>query len=626
MSKYLRIFSLILATLMCLFVLASCKNETTPPAEQPPADTPVTEEEVPRLPLFEGGASKYTLVYPSGANADVLKASKAITDAFKAKTNVAMATAKDSDRAADDATFEILFGKTNRSQSVVPEIASTSVWYSVAVSGNKIIINASNDYMLEFAATVFIAECITNTEEGVVSIPANYNATKEFVNFYSPMWTLDDEVPYFETAGTYAPNLYNCGSHFTTFYNDTTGGDTMMLCINNSSRNEVNAYVEKLIACDYRVVSEMAPEFAYFTRLTNGIKSVIVSYESSTRVARVTVEEGVATPEDISYVVEAAENSGAEFYQFGLLNDVDSSTSGAQTHGMCHVIKLADNSVIIIDGGVQSQMQGNTGNYSPAAELDTFLHDITGTPSNKKVTIACWYLTHPHDDHYGGFLEFIQRYPQKYNLKCVMTNLPDNGTDAANSGGTTPQGWHNCVRSWAPIIQMYYPKCVMYKPHTGDQIQFADVKIQILFTHEDLVDPTTGKTLVNSDLNDVSTVTKISTTGMSMVITGDASSRVEAKMPQYYSTGFLKSDIIQLAHHGANELHNVYNLVRGKYAFIPGCVERLTAGNATDDARYERIMTTIRRYATKEYYSGSFRKTIGLAYRYGQITEIYSQK
>ncbi len=625
MKRSLRIVALLLVAIMCFFTLASCKNDATPP-ENPVADTPPAEEEVKRVSLLDGSSAKYTLVYPNGANEEVLAVSQTIVDSFKAKTKVDMSTAKDSDCAADDTTYEILLGKTNRAQSAVPSIADTSVWYSVAVSGNKIIINASTDFMLEFAATVFIAECITNTEDKDASIPENYNVTKEYTNFFSPTWTLDTEIPYFETKGTFAQNIYNAGSHFTTFFNDTEGGDTLMLCINNSTRNEVNAYIEKLKACDYRVVSEMAPEFAYFTRLTNGIKSVIVSYESNARVARVTVEEGVTTPEDISYVVEAAANNGAVFYQFGLLNDVDNSTTGAQPHGMCDIIKLADNSVIIIDGGIQSQMRGNNENYAPAAELNTFLHEITGTPSNKKVTIACWYLTHPHDDHYGGFLEFIQKYPHKYNLKCVLTNLPDNGTDAPTSGGDNPQGWHNCVKKWAPVFQMYYPETVFYKPHTGDKIQFADVTIEILFTHEDLVDPVSGKTLITSDNNDTSTVSRISTTGMSMVVTGDASARVEAKMPSYYSLGFLKSDIVQLAHHAANELPNTYALIQGKYIFVPGCPERLTNGSNADNAKYARVMASVRKYAIKEYFSGSHKKTIGLAYRNGQITEVYPQK
>ncbi len=621
MNKYLRILSLLLAALMCLFVFVSCKNDDQQPPVDPSTDAPSGDPEVKRMSLLDGQTSKYTLVYPNGANSDVLAVSKNITDAFKDKTNVVMSTAKDSE-AADNAAYEILLSKTNRAESAVPSIAGTSVWYSVAVSGNKIIINASTDFMLEFAAKVFIDECITNTAKGEVSIPENYNVTKEYVNFSSSSWKLDKEIPYFETKGTFAQNIYNCGSHFTTFFNASTTGDTMMLCINNSTKTEVDAYVAKLKACDYRVVSEMIPEFAYFTRLTNGIKTVIVSYESVARVARVTVEEGVATTEDISYVTTAAENSGAVFYQFGLLNDTNNATSGAQPHGMCDIIKLADNSVIIIDGGIQSQMQGDTGNYAPAAELDAFLHEITGTPSNQKVTIACWYLTHPHDDHYGGFLEFIKKYPHKYNLKTVMANLPDNAAAGLNGGNT---GWHNCVNNWAPVFQMYFPKTVFYKPHTGDKLQFADVTIEILLTHEDLVDPISGRTTVTSDLNDVSTVSRISTKGMSMIVTGDASNKAEAKIPQYYSS-FLKSDIIQLAHHAANEMPNTYALVRGKYVFVPSCPERLTSGSATEDAKYARVMASVRQFSNKEYFSGSHKKTIGLAYRNGQITEVYPQK
>jgi glyoxylase-like metal-dependent hydrolase (beta-lactamase superfamily II) len=625
MNKLLNIVSLLLALLMCTLIFVSCRNtvdgdnlgDGTVNGDQPPEET---ENDTPRLSLVDGSSCKYVLVYPKSANKDVVALKEQIADEIKAKSKAVVTTKKDSEVAASSDTLEILLGTTNRTESAVPTIEANSVWYSVAVSGNKIIINASTDFMLEFAVSVFVEECITNTEKGDISIPVDYNITKEFKNFFSSTWTLDSEIPYFETSGTFASNIYNCGSNFLTFFGDTE--DSMMLCINNSSQKEVIAYVNKLISCDYRVVSEMKPEFAYFTRLTNGIKSVIVAYETNTRVARVIVEEGVTTPEDISYVVEAAENQGAVFYQFGLLYDTDDSTSGAQPHGMCDIIKLSDNSIIIIDGGIQSQMKGNSGNYAPAAELDAFLHEITGTPNNKKITIACWYLTHPHDDHYGGFLEFVQKYPHKYNLNTVMVNLPDDADRVLNGGDT---GWQNTVKKWAPVLQMYYPKTVLYKPHTGDKIQFADVTIEVLFTHEDLVDPITGKTTVTSDLNDVSTVTKIYTKGMSMIVLGDASKRVEGKMPKYYSN-YIKADIVQLAHHAANELTDTYANIKAKYVFVPTCESRLTAGSASEDAKYARVMASVRKYAIKEYFGGSHKKTIGLAYRNGQITEVYPQK
>jgi beta-lactamase superfamily II metal-dependent hydrolase len=222
-------------------------------------------------------------------------------------------------------------------------------------------------------------------------------------------------------------------------------------------------------------------------------------------------------------------------------------------------------------------------------------------------------LSHGHDDHYGGFLEFIQRYHDKYELKTVMANLPDNAIDAPP---VYTQSWQNCIKKWAPVFDEFYPDCVFYKPHTGDKIQFADVTIEVLLTHEDLVDPVTGKTTITADFNDTSTVSRISTEGMSMIIMGDASYRAEAKLPEYYDS-FIEADILQLAHHAANEMPNTYALIKATHAFIPTCIERLNS------AKYDRIIALIRKYATKEYYFGSHEKTVGLAYRNGQITEIY---
>ena len=192
-----------------------------------------------------------------------------------------------------------------------------------------------------------------------------------------------------------------------------------------------------------------------------------------------------------------------------------------------------------------------------------------------------------------------------------MANIADNADPMWSS--------FNCPNKWRALLTQLFPKCMLFKPHTGDKLQLADVTIEILHTHEDLVDPINGKSSIPSTgFNDSSMVARFSTEGMSMLILGDASDLTAQSMPTYYSD-YLKSDIVQLAHHVANELPEVYEAVKAKYVFAPTCPERLTNGNAASDKKYARTMEIVRKYAMREFFSGSADKTVGLAYRDGEI-------
>ena len=71
---------------------------------------------------------------------------------------------------------------------------------------------------------------------------------------------------------------------------------------------------------------------------------------------------------------------------------------------MIYVIKLCDDSLVMIDGGHIFQW-----NEEAEEGLWNFLKAITNTKDGK-VKIAAWYFTHAHDDHTDGCTKLLRRH------------------------------------------------------------------------------------------------------------------------------------------------------------------------------------------------------------------------
>ena len=331
-----------------------------------------------------------------------------------------------------------------------------------------------------------------------------------------------------------------------------------------------------------------------------------------------------AAMSDADKAVEAAPGESAELYHYGLEHLHKYTPEGVAkgyyaVNGMTCVVKCADNSVVIIDGGDATQMIGENGDYALADQFDGFLHQITGIPNGEKIRISCWYLTHCHDDHQMGFSEFIKRHHEKYELERVLVNVPPEDDPVWL--------WPVCINNFnervVKLINEKYPHCKHYTPHSGDIVQIADVKMQIMLTFEDMVDPITGKTVIVplddvSVFNDTSTVVKMWLGEMTAVITGDITPLASPKLVEMHGES-LKTDIIQAAHHGGNLTVEMYEAAKAKYVFVS-----MNYKNVIYKKFFQERFSVFSKYSEKEYYSENYGMTVGLAYRNGKIVEVWS--
>ena len=86
---------------------------------------------------------------------------------------------------------------------------------------------------------------------------------------------------------------------------------------------------------------------------------------------------------------------------------------------MLYVLRLRDNSVIIIDGGEIEQATEEA-----CDEFMRRLEDLTNTEKGGKIRVAAWICTHNHDDHMDVFTKLLKREKDILCVERVMFNFP----------------------------------------------------------------------------------------------------------------------------------------------------------------------------------------------------------
>ena len=226
-----------------------------------------------------------------------------------------------------------------------------------------------------------------------------------------------------------------------------------------------------------------------------------------------------------------------------------------KNNGMMLVVKLADNSVIIIDGGHEAQMSDEA-----AIEFNDFLHSITGTPVGQTVTIKAWYLTHPDGDHYQGFIRFMCSFHGQYNMERVMFNLPN----------SIPSDLRTFLG--ADYLMKWYPDLQFHRLHTGETIKLGGAEIDVLYTREDCATDLLNDAgnIVFSDGNSASNLLMFRFDGIKVMVTGDMSGEARDKVLEMYeNTTALAADVFQAPHHVINDVAALCLKVRPSYILNP---------------------------------------------------------
>ena len=244
----------------------------------------------------------------------------------------------------------------------------------------------------------------------------------------------------------------------------------------------------------------------------------------------------------------------------------------------CYVIKTSNNKLIVIDGGIDGFGESSDP-YLPAA-----LRSILCLEEGEYFEVEAWFLSHPHSDHYYELSKCLADYSQDSNYKInnFYFDFPDLADYYAARDGIPPYNYTTNRKfedfklnfnNYANVngIEIESESMLWYDDINGQvinkdeikwglDIEIDGVRFEILQTWD------YSDRRGSEDLNETSLVMRAWVEGQSILFLNDLggfdSGRSSgARLVNTYGNA-LKSDIVQMAHHGQKGAHKaLYDLV-----------------------------------------------------------------
>lgn len=311
------------------------------------------------------------------------------------------------------------------------------------------------------------------------------------------------------------------------------GNGAEMLVYTAENGDGYTQYLTDLEAAGYTLYAENEIEGNLFSTWTDDDTNVTLMYSPGLENVRILAEPAGALPgleADNVYTDAGVEN---------VITMVGVNYDGETTNGMCFIYRLCDGSFIIVDSGF-NQTACADAIYETLCEL---------APDPDNIVIASYFITHAHADHVGGFYAFASAYADKVTVEQIVYNYPTAESftlSDTSTGHITKTLQHAAYFEGAEIIEA----------HPGQVFYLRDLVIEILYTW-DLYPSNTIDYMNNSSL--VFTITFDDADSTQMIHLGDCGPYTSRILMLMYNET-LKSDIIQVAHHGYKGASEVLNI------------------------------------------------------------------
>jgi len=313
----------------------------------------------------------------------------------------------------------------------------------------------------------------------------------------------------------------------------------------NCTSEDYEAYLATLENAEFVQYATNAYGDNKFATYTKGNTTVTVTYTPNNGTILVTDQATDTLPTTKEQNVY--EDKGLQPLIIQL--DHNNTTNGGI--GMSYIIRLADGSYIIVDGGHTETKFDN------AIRLYDLLRQYT---PNGKIKIAAWLITHCHSDHIGGFISFVERYSNEADIEQVIYNSASyeqfkanaDASDKATQKEPILPSYINQDAFTAAVELLRDSGTKISTCHSGYEYNIRNAVINVMFTLEDVF-PKVFSVDYN-DANNTSSVFKISFTDenidQTLLITGDSSKFECEAMYNKYTGDELKSTFVQVIHHG----------------------------------------------------------------------------
>ena len=324
------------------------------------------------------------------------------------------------------------------------------------------------------------------------------------------------------------------------------GGAEIGRC-ENAAEADFSGYADALAAAGYASYDANEIDGNRFASFYKDDTAVYVSWFARTGTLRVIAEpKGEMPPLDDPYTAACDT----------LLTGMKGETVVA-AEGMGYIVRLADGSFLIIDGGMGDPA------HVDSDKLMGILNAQKPETAQKPV-IAAWIFTHLHGDHIGVFNCFSLDHHNDVEIERFYFNFPSEEETAASDSPYMLDDTIYRYTQFKKNLRDFYADVPVVRPHSGGRFRVRNAAFEVLYAYDDLY----PFTILNGGMNECSLLLKMTVDGQTVLWTGDfAFHATDLALSEYGDA--LKADILQMAHHGMNGTVAFYAAVDPTFALLP---------------------------------------------------------
>ena len=320
-----------------------------------------------------------------------------------------------------------------------------------------------------------------------------------------------------------------------------------------TAESDFEAYLASLRQAGFAVYDENRIDANRFATLYKENTAVFVSWFRNPRSLSGTgTLRIIAEPKGAAYPLTDPYDAVCETLLTGM-----KGTEVVAAEGMGYILRLADGSFCIIDGGM-----GDPDHVDSDKLMRILLQQKPA--GTEKPVVAAWIFSHLHGDHIGVFNCFSLDHHDDIVLERLYFNFPK---EEEISASDSPYMLDDSIYRYTQFkknLADFYADVPVVKLHSGNRFAVRNASFETLYAYDDLY----PKTIKDGGMNEDSLLLKMTVDGQSILWTGDFAFNATELVLREYPTA-LSADILQMAHHGINGTKRFYSKVDPTYALLP---------------------------------------------------------